>query len=164
MEEVYQRLYVGGDPDYAKIAHRPGWSVLRCCKYGQGGHQDILGYTTLAAPKGPHYLWAVKGKNHMALNLLDLDDPNYIDPSMIQEGLNFIQQRLAIGDKVLVCCNKGHSRGPSTALMFLRMIGDMRSGFAQSERVFHTLYPYYDPGMGIRQFARSYWGELKDTQ
>lgn len=168
MEEVYDKLYVGSDYDYAMIAAKPGWSCLRCCKYGIGGHQDILGYTTLAAPKGPHYLWAQskrKGGDHLlALNMLDLDDPNFFDPGMIGLGLQYITDRIASGEKVLVACNKGKSRAPSMALMYLRSIGELPHHFIKAEDMFHTIYPEYEPGIGIRQFARSNWHELRPDQ
>lgn len=104
MEEVINRLYVGGDKDYERLQSRPGWSFLRCCKEGPGGHRALLGYHTLAAPKGANYLWVRRG-NVMALNLLDLDDPAYISEEMIKKGLDFIEERLNAGDKVLVACN-----------------------------------------------------------
>ena len=162
MDNVYTRLWVGDDADYLRIAHKEDWSVLRCCKYGPGGHQQILGYHTPAAPKGPNYLIARPRGNtrHLALNMLDLDDPHFFDPKMIKTGLDFIQEQLDKGQKVLVACNKGHSRGPTMAFMFLRMIGDLWAGFIQSENVFKTLYPAYSPGIGMRQFARSHWNTL----
>lgn len=149
-------LYVGGDKDFEKIAHGSGWSALRCCKYGPGGHQQTLGYTTLAAPKGPNYLWVRKG-NLLALNLLDLDDPFFISPEMMQKGLDFIDERLKAGDKILTACNEGRSRGPTTALLYLRRIGEMPYHFVSAERVFKTLYPPFLPGIGMRQFAKMTW-------
>ena len=160
MHEVYDNLYIGGDKDYEQVKGKEGWSCLRCCKYGPGGHQQILGYKTRGAPKGPDYLWAMKGKNLMALNILDLDDPNMIPFEAIKHGLDFIKERLDAGDKVLVACNSGHSRGPTTGLMFLRAIGDMPYHFVKAENIYKTLDPMFDPGMGMRQIARSHWSEL----
>jgi hypothetical protein len=160
MEEIYKNVFVGGDVDYLKVVHRKGWSCLRCCKFGPGGHKDILKYTTNAAPKGPNYLWATQGDNHMALNLLDLDDPNMIPFDAIKHGLDFVKKRLEAGDKVLIACNSGHSRGPTTGLMFLRAIGDLPYHFVKAEHIYKTLYPEYSPGMGMRQTARSHWTDL----
>ena len=164
MENIYTRLYVGGDGDYQRLAGKDGWSFLRCCKYGEGGHQQVLGYTTLAAPKGPHYLWVkAKGGDHLlALNILDLDDPNFFDPQMIVTGLRFVKERLDAGDKVLIACNKGHSRGPTMALMFLRWIGEMPYHYVKAETIFRALYPQYDPGIGMRQYSREHWNDLTD--
>lgn len=162
MHEIYDNVYVGGDEDYLKIAPKEKWSALRCCKFGPGGHKDVLKYTTNAAPAGKNYLWVYKGNNHLALNLLDLDDPNMIPFNAIEEGLKFVKKRLDIGDKVLIACNSGHSRGPTTGLMFLRAIGDLPYHFIKSEHIYKTLYPQYSPGMGIRQVARSHWTELEN--
>jgi predicted protein tyrosine phosphatase len=98
----------------------------------------------------------------MALNLLDLDDPHFIPEEAVFTGLNFINKRLTAGDKVLVHCNAGHSRGPTMGLMFLRTIGEMPSSFGTSEKIFRSLYPKYDPAMGMRTFARAHWAQLKD--
>lgn len=160
MEEIVNRLWVGGDKDYEKLQGRAGWSFLRTCKEGPGGHRAILGYNTLGAPKDKNYLWVRRG-NLMALNLLDLDDPNYISEEMIDKGLTFIAERLKAGDKVLVACNAGHSRGPSLAMMYLRSVGELPDSFIRAEKVFRTLYPHYDPAQGIRQFAKSHWHTLK---
>jgi hypothetical protein len=160
MEEIYTRLYVGGDADYERVKGKEGWSWLRCAKYGPDGHKELLGYTTMGAPPGPNYLFFRKNKHLMALNILDIDDPNMVPFECIVKGLDFVKERLDSGDKVLVCCNSGHSRGPSTGLAFLRSIGEMPHNFHMSERVYHTIYRNYDPGLGIRQVLRSHWAEL----
>jgi len=161
--EVIPNLYVGGNEEYEKVKDKSGWSWLRCAKYGPGGHQQTLGYHTLAAPKGPNYL-VVRKKNLMALNLIDQDDPNYIPEECILKGLDFIKERLDAGDKVLVACNSGQSRGPTTALMFLRSIGEMPHNFVTSERIYRTLYPKYSPGQGMRQRARQMWDQLENYE
>jgi hypothetical protein len=158
MEEVYPRLWVGGDEDYHKVAKRDNWSILRACKYGPSGHRDILGYNTLAAPEGKHRLWVRKG-NVLALNILDLDDPNFIDDEMIDTGLTFIKDELAKGKDVLVACNQGKSRGPSIVLAFMQSVGEFPYSFVWSERIFRTLYPNYDPAQGIRHYVRGRWSQ-----
>lgn len=158
MNEVYPSLFVGGDADYEAKKTDKSFSFLRCCKYGDGGHQQLLGYHTLAAPEGKEKYVAHKG-NLMALNLLDLHDPHYINSGMIEAGLEFIQQQLAEGKKVLVACNHGHSRGPSIALLYMRSIGEMPYNLGMSERVFSALYPNYSPKQGIRQYIRWHWSD-----
>lgn len=159
MEQIIGNLYVGGDDDYEKMKDKAGWSFLRCCKYGPGGHQETLGYKTLAAPKGPDYL-AVKRGHRMALNFIDANDPNFIPTEMLNKGIAFVKERIDAGDKVLVACNKGHSRGPTTAMLYLRSVGELPRNFHFSEGVMRTLYPPYDPGQGVRQKARQLWHEL----
>lgn len=157
MEHLISRLYVGDDSDYLKIKDKSDWVTLRCCKFGPGGHKDTLGYTTAAAPKGTEYLAATKGR-HMALNFIDANDPNFIPLDMVVKGIKYVDEHLNAGDKVLVACNAGHSRGPTTAMLYLRSIGELAGNFHSSERIFHTLYSKYDPGIGVRTFAQSNWG------
>lgn len=160
MEAIFHRLlYVGDDTAYERLKNKEGWSFIRCCKYGPGGHQQTLGYHTLAAPEGREHFVVQRG-HHMALNMLDLDDPNFVDPDMIQAGLGFITERLEAGDKVLVACNAGKSRGPTMGLMWLRRNGDMPHAYLHSQRIYHTIYPLFKPSQGIEQFARAHWAEL----
>jgi len=156
MEDIYPHLFIGGDDDYEKIKNKLNWSALRCCKFGPGGHKDTLGYTTMAAPKGPDYL-SVDALRRRALNYIDVDDPNLIPIPMIMKGLEFIDKRLAAGDNVLVACNAGHSRGPTTGLLYLRAIGDMQGNFHASERMYRSLYRKYSPGLGTRTFVHNNW-------
>ena len=160
MQEVYTNLYIGNDEDYEKLADKDGWSFLRPIKYGPGGHHDILKYHTLAAPEGPNK-YIAKRKNTVALNVLDLADPFFMPWDAIVSGLKFVHKRLAAGDKVLIACNAGHSRGPTLGLLYLRAIGDMPYHFVKSEYIYKTLYPMYDPGQGMRQFARTHWSDLE---
>lgn len=161
MESVIPHLFVGGNNDYEKISNKPGWSVLRCCKEGPGGHRDTLGYTTLGAPKGANYL-SVDALRRRALNFIDASDPNFIPVPLIEKGLEFIDKRLASGDNVLVACNAGHSRGPTTAMLYLRSIGELAGNFIHSERIYRTLCSNYDPGIGVRQFAKSHWDTFEN--
>lgn len=156
MEQVIDGLYVGGDSDYERLKDKDGWSFLRCAKFGPGGHRETVGYEGNAAPKGKEYLTARKG-NRMALNFIDANDPNFIPREMVEKGIRYVEERLQAGDKVLVACNRGQSRGPTAAMLFLRSIGELPGNFHRGERVFHTLYRNYDPGDGVRTFARQSW-------
>jgi hypothetical protein len=163
MEEIYPNLYVGSGEDYEALKKKDAskdFSFVRMCKYGTDGHQEVLGYHTLAAPAGPNYLFAHKGKNLLAVNILDINDPNFVPLECFLIAIRFIKQKLDEGRKVLAACNQGHSRGPSTGLAFLRAIGDMPHNFHTSERIYRTLYRKYDPGQGVRQRIRESWAEL----
>jgi len=153
---------VGDDSDYERLKDHKGWSFVRIAKEGPGGHRQTMGYHTLGAPKdSPNYLWIRKGPL-MALNILDLDDPEMIPELPIKKGLEFIKERIDAGDKVLSACNQGHSRGPTLMLMFLRAIGEMPEGFNRAAHKFKALYPPYEPNEGITIFARRHWHQLKE--
>jgi hypothetical protein len=168
MVEIYKapngaKVYVGDNDDYDKIKDKDDFRSARMCKYMTGGHKETLGYTSPAAPKGPNYLH-VKADNRIAVNILDLHDPNMIPFECITVALDYIEDQLEKGKNVLVACNSGCSRGPSTGMAFLRSIGELPYNFHRSEQVYKTLYPKYSPGMGIRQVMRDNWSALDNME
>jgi len=168
MDKIYQAqngaiVCVGDDSDYKKIEKESNWRSARMCKYGPGGHKETLQYTTPGAPKGKNYL-SVEADNRIAINIIDVDDPNIIPFKCIKLALDYVIRQLNDGKNILIACNQGESRGPSTGLAFLRSIGDMPHNFHQSEKIYKGIYPKYDPGMGIRQVMRSHWSELDNME
>lgn len=148
-------LYVGSDDDFTEAAKR-GYAVLTCAKDGPHGHRSMLSYSGMAAPKGPKYLHTEDGQ-HMALNLIDVDDPAFIPEAAIETGLRFVHKHIMDGQCVLIHCNAGQSRGPTLALLFLRTVGELPYGFPTAEKVFRSMYPDYRPAAGMRGFAREHW-------
>ena len=158
--EVINRLWVG-DEEAVPIAEKRGYSILAACKDGSPDcHRAVLRYESLGAPHDANYYFYRSDKKHMALNLIDVDDPKMIPDEPIDAGLRFMKERYDAGDKVFSHCIAGHTRGPSMMLAFLRAIGEMPEGFIRAEHKFKTLYPPYDPGTGMRQHVKSRWGEL----
>ena len=96
----------------------------------------------------------------MALNLIDVDDPEMIPDKVLDAGLNFIREMQEKGRILLVHCNAGHSRSATLVLMYLRAIGEMSDSFLAAEKKFRTIYPPYDPGVGMRSHARTRWKTL----
>ena len=161
LDEIIPRLFEGNDEAYEKVKGRSGWSWLRAAKYGPGGHAQTLGYHTLSAPSGPNYLWVRKG-NLLALNILDLDDPEMIPEELIFKGLDFIHERMDAGDKVLVACNSGHSRSASLVLMYLRTIGEMPYPVHKAMNLFKKFYPPYSPAAGMKYHTLHLWNQLEN--
>ena len=159
--EIIKNLYVGDSDTYERLKNNSGWSFLNAKKEGPGGHRDMLGYESPGAPKGPNYL-SVRRGNHMALNLLDVDDPSLIPDEVIDKGLKFINERMRSGDKLLVSCHSGHSRSQTLCMLWLRTVGELPQGFVRAQHIFKTISPHYDPGIGMRAHARARWDELKD--
>jgi hypothetical protein len=160
LHEIIDRLYVG-DKESVPVAEQRGYSILAACKDGTSDcHRAVLGYTTLGAPKDEDYYFVQSDKDHMALNLIDVDDPEMIPEKVVNAGLKFLKDRYDAGKTILSHCVAGHTRGPTMMLMFLRTIGEMPEGFIAAERKFRTLYPSYDPGIGMRSHARMRWKDL----
>lgn len=160
MTNIINNLYVGNDADYEDVKENKDWYILRCCKDGPGSHRELLGYTTMAAPKGENYLFAKRGRV-LALNFIDSDDPNFIPEKMVNKGIEFITEQIDKGHKVLVACNAGHSRGPSTALLYMRSVNELPDGFRSGYRIFHTLYPKYEPAQGIEHYLKIHYNDFK---
>jgi len=164
MEELYKdnntggKLYVGDDNDFSK-AKSKNFSILTAAKDGPNGHRSILDYDTMSAPKGKHYLSIKKG-NHLALNLIDVDDPNFIPEKAVNEGLDFIDEELKKGHNVLVQCNQGLSRSPSLIFMYLRRIGELPYKYSSSYKIFKSLYDKYYPSQGIEHYVKKHWSSL----
>ena len=153
MNQVYKDVFVGDDSDFAKVKDKEGWSILRACKEGDGGHRSVLGYTSQGAPKNSDYLF-VKKKDILSLNLIDTHDPDFVPTELIEEALKFIKDERAKDKKVLIACNAGVSRSPSIALLYLYEEGKLPKAYNQAIRMFRKLYPKYDPSAGIHIFTR----------
>ena len=151
MKEVYSKLYVGGDSDYEKVKDNSDWRVLRACKDGPGGHRETIGYQERSAPKGPTYLF-VERPRKLILNMVDSDDPRFTPDALVDKALSFVSDNLRLGHKVLIACNRGESRAPSLALLWM-----VRNGLLPFEgafRKFKQLYPDYDPAPGIKIYTK----------
>ena len=160
MEEIIKGLWLGSDDDVAK-AKEKGWARLCACKDGIDSHRSMLEYEGRSAPDGKDYYFARRG-DVMALNLIDVDDPDMIPDKVIDAGLRFIKEMQDKGRILLVHCNAGMSRSPIITLMYLHAVGEMPQGFIGAERQFRHMYHKYDPGVGMRSHARERWKSLPD--
>ena len=170
MKEVFTNLFCGNDDDWLNLlkTHYPNcnkvdepadaWAVLHAAK--EPCHRQFVGYIGRGAPKdSPEYLWAQRG-NRLALNIVDAPQSIFFDKSMIDKALNFIEQKLGEGLKVLVHCNEGHSRSCSLCLLYLIKHGIIKGDTLEDcEAEFMKVYPGYNPGTGIRGFVKEHWPE-----
>ena len=76
-----------------------------------------MGYSGRAASKDhPEYLLAVRD-NRLILNLIDVDNPDWVSPTIINKAIEFIDEAIADGKHVLIHCNQGMSRSPVIGLL-----------------------------------------------
>jgi len=160
MTEVSENLYVGDERDYEsniRLKNQDEWSIVHACK--EPYHRQALGYSGRAAPKShPEYLIA-KRDNRLILNLIDADTPKYIPKEIIDESLQFIDEQLADGQKVLVHCNQGRSRSPGIAMLYLAQKDEVSSdSFQQARNEFKEIYPRCNMAGGMRGFLEEHWG------
>lgn len=162
MIEVFPGLFVGSQLHYENQvkdgdAPRSGWAVVHACK--EPYHRDALGYTGRGAPKDhDEYLFAFRG-DRLCLNLVDVDNVDYVNKQLIDAALTFIAQQRAEGKKVLVHCNQGVSRSPSIALLYLGMhdITYRSLNAADAMLKFQGIYPQFDPAMGVSEYVLRNW-------
>ncbi len=160
MKEIYPNLHIGSQDDYENIVRtliehdKEDWFVVHACK--EPYHRNALGYAGKAAPKDhPEYLIAYRG-NRLILNLVDAPNSAYIPKQIIDEAIKSIHNN--IGDrKVFVHCNQGMSRSATIGLLYLKAIHELDDDFAKAEQKYLDLYPWYEPGKGMRGFAMINW-------
>ena len=162
MREVVENLFVGNQNDYENLVKfKNDFSVVHACK--EPYHRKALGYSGRGAPKNhPEYLIARRG-SRLILNLIDVDDPNYIPKEIIFKAVNFIEEELSHAKKVLVHCNQGESRGPGIGMICFarsKAISDLPYNSVRKE--FEKVYPMYNPSLGINRFLELHWKELME--
>nr|WP_320037681.1 dual specificity protein phosphatase family protein [uncultured Bacteroides sp.] len=157
MKEIHHNLHIGSQDDYENIVRfQNDWFVIHACK--EPYHRKALGYTGRSAPKThPEYLIAYRG-NHLILNLIDVDTPDYIPKEVIDEAINAIDVHLQ-NMKVLVHCNQGISRSATIGLLYLHHIKVISNDFYDAEKEFLKLYPLHKPANGMRMFAIQNWSK-----
>ena len=156
MIEVAKNLFVGSQDDEVRISGEAGWFVVHACK--EPYHRNALGYKTRGAPKAdPEYLIA-RRPGRLILNLVDVNDVNYVAPEIIDAALAAIHQNIG-SLKVLVHCNQGMSRSPVIALLYLAKFTNIFKGQSHEEavQIFRKIYPHYNPAAGMAEYARQYW-------
>lgn len=158
MIEVSEGIFVGDQKDYDDnvIYLSEPWAVVHACK--EPYHRKLLGYTGRGAPKEhPEYLFAIR--NHtLYLNMIDVDDPKWVQAPIIDATMGFIKQWRDLDVKVLVHCNQGQSRSPSLALLYLAIKQLISTeSFEKAEEEFKKIYPAYEPKNGIRSWIKENW-------
>lgn len=156
MLEVYERIYVG-DLAECFIGQR-GWGVVHACKYPC--HQRAVGYRGNLASSHPNYLVLEQDCN-LYLNIIDPERPLF-QRATFTVFLDFALRHWTQGEKLLIHCNRGESRAPSLALLFMacRLGVVDSSSFDSAAKQFARIYPSYYPGYGIQRYLRQEWNRI----
>jgi hypothetical protein len=91
----------------------------------------------------------------MALNMVDAEHPKYFSDEMVNAGLEFISERMAEGDPILLHCNLGISRSPSMAFLWMFEHGFLDDDFMYAVPQFRGKYSDWMPANGIWQYLRN---------
>ena len=145
---VHHGLFVGSAADTYKFSG----SILHCAKEPWFVEAKEKGFV----PLSESYNTVIRiAYNEMSLNLVDAADKKYFNDVTINPGLEFISERMAEGDAVLVHCNLGISRSPSIALLWMWEHGYLDKEFRYALPQFKELYPAYQPGNGVWQYLKA---------
>ncbi len=158
MIEVYPKLFVGDQIDYEiNVITQRGWAVVHACK--EPYHRQALGYRGRVAPETHREHLVARRVNRLILNMVDARDPELISKEMIDTALDFMDETLSRGLKVLVHCDRGESRSPAIALLYMAArLGELPTeSLEAAEEKFRTIYPYYNPQPGIHEHLRQNW-------
>ncbi len=160
MREIVKGLWVGNRTDYDEAKDRPDWSFLLAAR--DPWHRRLLGYSGRAAPEDdPEYYYA-RRDHTLYLNLVDSPLMIYIPSDVINAALAFIAEEWGKFRSVLIACNKGESRSPTLAMLFMRQATDLlNDDYALAREQFRALYyPEYKPAGGMAEYARFHWHRL----
>jgi len=163
MIEIYKNIFIGNELDYEQtVKYRDGWAVVHACK--EPYHRQALCYTGRAASKThPEYLVARRG-DRLILNLVDVDNPDWISPVIIDAAIEFIDDALKKDEYVLIHCNQGMSRSAGIGFLYLSHLGIFHNmDFQEAERKYIELYPPYNPARGMREFIRLSWLDYRNA-
>lgn len=76
------------------------------------------------------------------LNLVDVDNPDWVSPIIVDETMNFVGANLKQGLNVLIHCNQGMSRSAGLGLLYLAHIGQFYGmDFIVAETQYIKIYP-----------------------
>jgi len=159
MIEVVEDLFVG-DKQACRRTAGDAWSVVHACKHPC--HQNAVGYQGSLPQDHPEYLTS-RQDSDLYLNIVDMDrklSHEYTEP-IVTATLDFVSEHHG-EQQVLIHCNKGQSRSPALAMLYLaKRAGEMPdTSYADARAEFQELYPRYRPGRGVDAYLTDYWSEL----
>lgn len=160
MIEITKNLFIGNQVDYeTDVKFQTDWLVIHACK--EPYHRNALKYTGRGAPKNhPEYLIA-KREKCLILNLVDVDNVNFIAKEIIDTALDYIECNIS-KQKILLHCNQGQSRSATIGLLYLAKMGIIKEdSFEKAETEYLKRYPHYAPALGMRNYARLNWNTYK---
>ena len=152
---VHYGLFVGPASSAPSFS---GSSVLRCAKEPWFVEAKALAARSIYPDRVKFSAGgnaALINPNHMVLNMVDAESPRYFPDEMVNAGLDFITERFAAGDAVLVHCNMGISRSPSMAMLWMFEHGFLDDEFRYAVPQFKKLYKDWMPGNGIWQYLKA---------
>lgn len=151
-------LFIGSRFDL-RLTNESEWAYAHVTKKS---HQEKLGYFKALPPTHPNYIF-FEDTNHMYVNWVDTPQAKFYDFPTGQGVPNFIRvldfiEKWIKNRKVLVHCDLGESRSPTTSLTYLAKRTEIlpNTSFQDARKEFTKMYPSYNPS-GIANFVSDNW-------
>jgi hypothetical protein len=153
------KLFVGTKEEYFS-AKQKGMKIVCALNRANGfvTHQSVVGWQGRGCnPASPYYLFK-READAIYLNMIDGDDPKYVNDEMINPALDFIHQHITSGNEVFIYCSLGESRSPSIALMYMLEFGLIERN-TNTLNIFRSeCYPNFNPKLGNALYIKKRWG------
>lgn len=158
MLSVYKDIYVG-DTEGLVFTNQKDWAIIHA---SQKYHYNLFGWSlknNKPNKNHPHYL-KYKEKYEISLNLVDgkADLYEWFGIDGFKELLDFIDMNRNLKRKIFIHCDKGESRSPSIALLYMakRLNVLNKNSYLEACKDFIKIYPKYNP-LGIAEYLYLNW-------
>jgi hypothetical protein len=169
--KVGENLFVGNQDDFydqlhcelftendavilaGKVFHKQFARVQGCDEDGYVGNMD---------KNEPEYLAAYRDKpcDMLVLNLLDIDNPEFVSYYCIQKAIQFAIEKMDAGKSVVIFDTKAESMAPAIAMAILDEL-DIDNfhdlDYEKSKAIFMAAYPAFNPKQGIEAVLKEMW-------
>ena len=153
------KIYIGTKEEY-RIAKQNNMKIVCALNRANGyvTHQSVVGWQGRGCnPTSLYYLYK-READAIYLNMIDGDNPKYVNDEMINPALDFINEHIEKDNEIFIYCSLGESRSPSIALMYLLE----NNLIEKSENTFNIFkqeyYPNYQPKKGNLLYIKNRWG------
>jgi len=151
-------IYIGTKEEY-HTALSQGMKIICALNRANGfvTHQSQVGWSDRGCNKNnPYYLYK-EDEDAIYLNMIDGDDPKYVNDEMIDAALGFIKRHLDNGESVFVYCSLGESRSPSIVLMYMLKHGFIDVNDNLLKEFIEKYYANYKPKRGNEEYILNRW-------
>lgn len=167
--KVGENLFVGNQDDFydhlhcelftdkdavilaGKVFHKQFARVRGCDEDGYVGNMD---------KNESEYLAAYRDKpcDMLVLNLLDIDNAEYVSRECINKAVNFALSAFLDGKNVVVFDTKAESMAPAIAILAMKYTLEFHNDdYETSKAKFTEIYPAFNPKQGIEAVLKELW-------
>ena len=148
---IYPGLSVGSQLDYEYSEWGKTPAIIHACKYPYYMKRaDGVKGPPFCEPTDDYYF--IEDDGVLYLNIVDANDPKYFPKVIFDKTFEFINKHISNEGGVFIHCNKGQSRAPGIAMMYLSLYTDLFDydmSYNEAFNAFRTIYPHVSLGAGM---------------